>query len=120
MAQRYRQHGVTILGFILVAAVVLSIVMLGFLVLPSYIEYFSVEKTLRQTLATSREGITLNDFRRDFDLKASADYIYSVRGTDVELVKQGNTLVASAAWTKTLHVIGNVNLLLEFEASASK
>jgi hypothetical protein len=108
------------IGFIFVAAVVLSVVMVGFRVLPSYIEYFSVEKTLRQTLLNARDGVTLNEFRKDFDLKASADYIDSVRGADVQLSKEGNLITASASWTKTLHLVGNVSLLLDFEASASK
>jgi Domain of unknown function (DUF4845) len=120
MGTREHQAGLTIIGFIFVAAVVMAIAMIGFRVLPSYIEYFSVEKTLRQTLLNARDGITVNEFRRDFDLKASADYIDSVRGSDIELSRQGTELVASANWTTTLHLVGNVSLLLEFEASARK
>ena len=115
-----RESGLTIIGFIFVAAVLLSIAMIGFRVLPSYIEYFSVEKTLRQTLLNSREGVTLAEFRKDFDLKASADYIDSVRGSDVELNKQGNALIATATWSKTLPLVGNASILLDFQASASK
>jgi hypothetical protein len=120
MRTRARQSGVSLLGFIFVAAVVLSLAMIGFRVLPAYIEYFAVEKALQQTLEVSREGVTLSEFRRDFDLKASVGYIESVRGTDVELAKQNNKLVASASWTRTLPLAGNVSLLLDFNASASK
>ena len=120
MGTRDRQTGLTIIGFVFVAAVVLAIAMIGFRVLPSYIEYFSVEKILRQTLQNARDGVTLGEFRRDFDLKASADYIDSVRGSDVDLTREGTELVASASWTSTLHLVGNVSLLLEFEASARK
>ncbi len=114
------QTGFTILGFIFVAAVVLTIAMIGFRVLPSYIEYFSVEKTLKQVLDTTRDGESLAQFRRDFDLKAAADYIDAVNGSDIDISKQDNKIVASADWTKTLPLVGNVSLLLEFHASASK
>jgi hypothetical protein len=120
MRTRTGQSGFTILGFIFVAAVVLSVAMIGFRVLPSYIEYFSVLKTLKQTLDNAPEGQTLAQFRRDFELKASADYIDSVSSADIELTKQDNKIVASAEWTKTLPLFGNVSLLLEFNASASK
>jgi hypothetical protein len=120
MRIRARQSGITIIGFLFVAAVVLTIAMIGFRMLPSYLEYFSVEKTLKQTLQNAREGVTLTEFRKDFDLKASADYIDSVHASDVELSKQDNQLVASAAWTKTLPLVGNVSLLLDFQASATK
>jgi hypothetical protein len=116
----HRQSGLTIIGFLFVAAVLVSLALLGFRVAPSYIEYFSVEKTLRQTLAGAGDAITLAQFQRDFDLKASADYIDSVRGSDVELTRDGNVITASASWTSTLHLFGNVSLLLDFTASASK
>jgi hypothetical protein len=120
MHTRKGQAGITILGFVFVAAVVLSVAMIGFRVLPAYIEYFSVQKTLQQVLDGSREGVTIAEFRRDFDLKASVGYIDSVRGTDVDLSKQDNKLVATAAWTATLPLVANVSLLLDFQASASK
>ena len=120
MRTRSAQSGITIIGFIFVAAVVLCAVMIGFRVLPSYIEYFAVVKTLKQTLDTAPEGETLGQFRRAFDLRSSADYIDSVTGADVDLVKQDNQLVASASWTKTLPLVGNVSLLLDFQASVSK
>jgi uncharacterized protein DUF4845 len=120
MLGRRRQSGLTLTGFAFVAAVVVALALLGFRVAPSYIEYFSVEKTLRQTLAGAREGVTLNEFRRDFDLKASADYIESVRGADVDLTKSGNSMVASASWSVTLPLFANVSLLLDFTASASR
>jgi len=118
MRSRHRQSGLTIVGFVFVAAVVLSIAMIGFRVLPSYIEYFSVEKTLRQTLMNARDNPTLDQLRKDFDLKASADYIDSVRGRDLELTREGNELVLTASWTSTLNLVGNVSILLELEASA--
>jgi hypothetical protein len=120
MRNRARQSGITIIGFLFVAAVFLSLAIIGFRVLPSYIEYFSVEKIFREMLAGSPDGITLAEVRRDFDRKAGADYIESVRPSDVELTKQGNEITVSASWTKTLHLVGNVSLLLEFEASATK
>ena len=115
-----RQQGLTILGFIFVAAVVGIFVMVGFRTLPSYIEYFTVKKVLARTLQDSKEGFSMYKFRRDFDLKASADYIDSVSGSDIEVSKDGNNLVATATWSKTLHLIGNMSLLLEFEATATK
>jgi len=44
MGQRQSQRGLSIIGFLLVAAVVIIFALVGFRVLPSYIEYFSVQK----------------------------------------------------------------------------
>jgi hypothetical protein len=120
MRNRAGQSGITIIGFLFVAAVVLSIAIIGFRVLPSYIEYFSVAKILREELDGARDATSLNEIRRDFERRSGADYIESVHASDIELTKQGNEITVSAAWTKTLHLVGNASLLLEFEASATK
>jgi hypothetical protein len=120
MSSRRRQSGLTILGFIFVAAVVVSLALLGFRVAPSYIEYFSVVRILHQVMSDASDQVTINEIRRDFDRRSGADYIESVRPGDLELTKEGNVLTVSASWTRTLHLFGNVSLLLEFEASASK
>jgi len=120
MSNRQRQRGLSIIGFLFVAAVAVIAVMIGFRMVPAYIEWMTVQKVLGKTLEDSKEGFTLYQFRRDFDLKASADYIDSVRGSDVEVTKEGNNLIATASWTRTLHLVGNVSLLLEFEATAKK
>lgn len=120
MRNRHRQGGLTMTGFLLTAIVAVAVVMIGFQMVPPYIEYFTVKKIMAKTLDDSKQGFSLYQFRRDFDLKASADYIDSVKGSDIEVIKEGNNLVASASWTRTLHLVGNVSLLLEFEATATK
>jgi len=114
------QRGLSMMGFLFVAAVVVVGVMIGFRTLPSYIEYFTVKKVMQKTLQDAPEPFSLTKFRNDFDLKASADYIDSVRGTDIDVVKEGNALVATATWTNKLHMVGNVSVVLDFEATVSK
>ena len=120
MSKHTAQRGLSMLGFLFVAAVVVAVVMIGFRTLPSYIEYFTVKKVMAKTLQDSPDQFLLAKFRSDFDLKASADYIDSVRGSDIDVVKEGNTLVATATWSNKLHLVGNVSLVLDFEATATK
>lgn len=120
MNDRTAQRGLSMLGFLFVAAVVVAIVMIGFRVTPSYIEYFTVKKVMAKTLQDAPEPFNLAKFRSDFDLKASADYIDSVRGTDIDVAKEDNALVATATWSNKLHMIGNVSIVLDFEATVSK
>ena len=119
MGQRQSQRGLSIIGFLLVAAVVITFALVGFRVLPSYIEYFSVQKALEATLADS-SNITPQDIRRSLERRISADYVDSVRASDVTVSKEGNTIIASLAWQKILHMIGNASILLEFEATANR
>jgi len=119
MVHAREQRGLTIVGFLLVSAVVIIFALVGFRVLPAYIEYFTVQKALQATLAEPG-NLTPQDIRRSLERRMDADYIDSVRASDVTVSKEGNQIVASLAWQKILHMVGNASILLEFEASASR
>jgi hypothetical protein len=119
MEQRRRQGGLSMTGFLFVSAIVVACVMLGFRVTPAYIEYYSVQKALEQSLADTKGASTTAEVRAAFQRHADAGYIDSVRGSDVEVVKIRNEVTASASWTRKLPLFANVSLLLEFDASAT-
>ena len=113
------ERGITILGFLFVAAVVVTVALVGFRVMPAYIEYFAVQKALQTALEDSPTG-TLAEVRRAFDRKSSAGYIESVRPADVQISRQGGAITATASWQRVLPMIGNASILLDFDASATR
>ena len=115
-----RQSGLTIIGFLFVVAVALVVTVVGFRVLPAYIEYFSVKGALNQTLSEVQDLNNPNELRKAFQKRADAGYIESVGGRDIELAKVGNYYVATVAWTRKLHLVSNVSLLIEFEVRAER
>jgi len=119
MQMQTRQRGLSMIGFLFVAAVVVTCVMIGFRVLPSYIEFYSVQKALQQALADAQD-LTAAEVRKAFQKRADAGYIESVSGRDIEVVKSKNEVTASASWTRKLPMVANVSLLLEFEATATR
>jgi hypothetical protein len=118
MRSRQSQSGITILGFIFVTAVVLVVALVGFRVFPAYIEYYSVKKALEQSLGEVRDLGATGELRKNFQKKVDAGYIESVDGRDVDVKKVGNEYVATVAWSRRLHLVGNASLLLDFEAQA--
>ncbi len=119
MTGRGRQHGLTIIGFLLVAAVVVIFVVVGARTVPAYIEWYSVQKAVEKSLQEARDP-NANEVRRSFDRYLATDYIQSVRASDLEVTKEGNVVVASVAWTRILPLVGNVSLYLEFDARATR
>ena len=114
-----RQHGLSMIGFLFVAAIVIVVALLGFRMIPAYVEYFSVQKALEGALKDTNDYST-TAIRRAVDRRLGAEYIDSVRSGDVEVTKTGNTINASVSWQKKLHLVSNVSLLLDFDASASR
>jgi len=120
MQMQTRQRGLSMIGFLFVAAVVVTCVMIGFRVLPSYIEYYSVQKALGQALADAKDLNSAAEIRKAFQKYADSGYIESVSGRDIDVVKSKNEVTASASWTRKLPMVANVSLLLEFEATATR
>ena len=120
MQMRTRQRGMSMLGFLFVTVVVVVCVMVGFRVLPAYIEYYSVKQALEQALADAKNVDSAAEVRTAFQKRADAGYIESVSGRDVDVVKSKNEVTASASWTRKLPMVANVSLWLEFEATATR
>jgi hypothetical protein len=115
-----RQGGLSIIAFLIVVVVALIFTVVGFRVLPAYMEYFSVKGALEQCLTETRDFSSPAEVRRCFQKRADAGYIESVGGRDIELSKVGNSFVASLAWTRKLHLLANVYLVIEFESKAQR
>ena len=119
MQMRTRQCGLSMIGFLFVAAVVVTCVMIGFRVLPAYIEYYSVQKALAQALDEAKDLNSVAEIRKAFQKHADAGYIDSVSARDVDVVKSKNEVTASVSWTRKLPMVANVSLLLEFDAAVT-
>jgi sensor histidine kinase regulating citrate/malate metabolism len=120
MQMRKRQRGLSMLGFLFVAAVVIVCVMVGFRVMPAYIEFYSVQKALEQALADTKDLNSATEIRNAFQRRADAGYIESVQSRDVEITKSKNSVTANISWTRKLPLVANVSLFLEFDASATR
>ena len=119
MTTTYAQRGMTLTGFIFVAALVMVVALVGFRTVPSYIEYYTVTKAVEGALADAKD-LTPQQIKRNFDRRIAADYVDSVRTTDLEITKDGNQIVATVSWQKKLPLVANVSLLLDFEAQARR
>ena len=116
-----RQSGLTILGFMLVAAVVVIFAMVGFRVVPSYIEYFSVKRALEDTMrGGSADPNNPAAFRAELARRLQTSYVEDVKSADAILTRQGTQVVAEMAWERRLHLVGNMYILLEFEAQSAR
>jgi hypothetical protein len=115
-----RDAGLSMIGFLFVVVVLLVVALVGFRVLPAYIEYFSVQRALTESLNASKELNDPAEVRRNFQRRVDSGYIESVGGRDLDIRRVGNEFVASVAWTRKLPLVTNVSLLIEFEATASR
>jgi hypothetical protein len=117
---RAGQRGITFIGFMFVAAVLVTVLLLGFRIAPAWIEWYSVKQALGESLSTVKDPTAVADVQRAFQRRVDAGYIESVSAKDVEITRDGNTVTAAVSWTRTLHLVANASLVLDFEATATR
>src|SRR5690242_11196959 len=93
---RRAQRGLSLIGFLLVAAVVLVFALVAFRMVPAYIEWYTVQKALDNTMRETSDP-TLANVRRSVERKLNADYAEAVYAKDVEVTRNGNTVTASVS-----------------------
>jgi len=114
-----KQSGVSFIGFLFIAVLIAGAALVGFKVAPVYIEFFTVKRILNAT-AMDSVGAQPQEIRLNFDRRALADYVDSVRSGDMEISKDGGQVVLTIAYTKKVPLVSNVSLLFEFETTARR
>lgn len=114
-----RQHGVTLIGFIVLIAIVGAVGIVAFRAIPIYNEYFTVRKIVKSINVEANE-VTPNDIRNQFVLKASADYVTDIKARDLDITRENGKVIISVTYSKTIPLFANVSLLFDFETSNRK
>jgi hypothetical protein len=112
-----KQRGLTLTGLIITAAVVVFFALVGFKLLPSYIEYLTIERILKDLgHSTELRGGTIKDVQTAFERRAVIDSLTSVHGSDLEVTKLGDGFEIRASWATRVPLFGNISACLDFDA----
>jgi hypothetical protein len=116
---RARQHGLTMIGFLFVAMLVVMAAMVAMKVVPAYIEFFSVKKML---VSMGQEADFRNksngDIRAAFARKLAIDYVSVVKPEDLMIDRSTGTPVVAVEYEFRTPLVGNVSLVIDFSASS--
>jgi hypothetical protein len=112
-----KQRGLSLLGLLITSAVVVFFALVGFKLLPSYIEYWTVQRIVTD-IGRSPElrGANIVSVQNAFDRRATIDNVTSVKGRDLEVSKVGDGFEIAANWSSRVPLFGNINACLDFEA----
>jgi type II secretory pathway pseudopilin PulG len=111
-----RQRGLSLIGLIIVAAVVSFVAIIGFKLLPSYIEYFTIQRVVRDiSRSPELRGGTIKDVQYAFDKRATIDNITSLKGEDLEVNKAGEGFEVVASYSVKVPLFGNLSACIDFE-----
>ena len=111
------EAGMTLVGLILVLALIGLILLVVAQVTPTVIEYMTIKKAI-QSVKTS--GGSVRDMQMSFDKQADVGYVTSISGKDLVIEKNGSDIEVSFAYTRKIPLIGPASLLLEYEGTTAK
>ncbi len=117
-----KQRGISLLGLI-VALVLLGMgAMLGFKLFNPYMQYFTIQKTFKALVQNPELGSgNRRDVLNAYQRYSMIDSITAIGEDDIEVTKDGNTLVLSARYSVKVPLVANLSLLVDFApSSASK
>ncbi len=114
-----KSRGLTLMGLIMVLFILIVLALFGMRLLPAYIEYGTAKKAI-EAIARDRTGASSPaDARRLFDSRALIDNIQVIKGSDLDITKDGSGLVIAFAYRKEVPLVANLGLYIDFAANSA-
>lgn len=117
IGHRERQHGLSMIGFLFVIVIVALVAVLAMKVVPTVVEYTAIKKAL---VTAKQNGTSAIEIQNAFNRARDVNYIDSVDGKDLEIVKTADGFEVSVAYEKRIPLVGPASLVLDYQASTGK
>lgn len=120
MQTRHRMKGITLIGFVVVLCVLGFFAYLAMRLIPVYVEYFGVVKSMEQVRGEPGAGQkSLEEIRRDLSLKFDTQYVDSVPPAAIQLQRQAGGSTLRIAYEKRVPFMYNIDLVAKFDKSVN-
>jgi hypothetical protein len=114
---RKAQRGATLLGMLIVGAMIMFVALIVMKMVPAYTEYFSVKKVLAAMKQESLGTMSKKEIKDSFDRRADIAYVETVTGADLNIEKgEGGDVVLVVEYQVVKPIMGNVSVLIDFTA----
>jgi Tfp pilus assembly protein PilE len=114
MQLKKQQRGMTFVGLVITAIVIVFAGMVVIQAVPTYIEFVTVKKAVDRAAT----GTTVAEIRGTFDKAATIDNITAITGRDLEIGKVAGNVVVSFAYEKDIHLFGPAYLVMRYQGES--
>lgn len=112
----HQQRGITLTGFLVFAVLMIAALLLGFKIGPAYMEFYTIQKTLRVLAAEpAMKTASRGEFNSAWNARAGMDNIKAIGYDDIQIEKDGSGIVLSAEYSVRVPLFGNLSALMEFK-----
>jgi hypothetical protein len=116
----HRQRGATFIGMVTIIAILGLGLYAGIRLVPLYLEYMSVIRSMEQVSAEfGGQPTNANALRIALGKRWDIEDIQSLDAKDIEINKEGNEFVMDAVYRAEAPFVANVSLVVDFDKTVS-
>jgi hypothetical protein len=120
-AMPLQQRGLSFGGFILGAFLLVLFSILGFKLIPAYMQEAKIKNTFVVMVhEPDMQKASAHDILATFEKRASVDSITAIKASDIEISSDEGKLVLSASYSVKIPLVANISLFIEFNPSSAK
>lgn len=112
-----KENGFSLGGFLIVIVLVALVAILGLRVAPTVVEYAAIKKAI---VMAKNSGSTPSEIKASFEKQRAANYVESVQGNDLEIIRTADGIDVSVAYEKKIGLFGPVSLVIDYAATTGK
>ncbi len=112
---RHRQQGITFIGILVILALVGVIAYAGIRLVPVYLTYMQVVRTMDATAQELKDTPDPGAIRRSLERHWAIEDISAVSYKDIEITKDDSGVTMHLAYDEPVPYIANVSLSVHFE-----
>jgi hypothetical protein len=110
-----KQQGITLSGFLMWAVLAIVCALIGFKLLPPYMEFLSIQGQLK-AIANDPEGRqgqrrVVEDL---FERRSAIENIRSIKASDIQIAKEGDGVVLSAEYSVCVPFVLNIRICMDY------
>jgi hypothetical protein len=112
------QRGVSLVGLIVILFILIVVGIFSLKLIPAYMEFYKAQSAIEAIAADRARSSSVNEVRKAFDARATIDDIQAVKATDLEITKDGPTVVITFSYRKEVPLFANVGLFVDFNGNS--
>ena len=113
-----KQRGVALSGVLFWGFVIALLSVLAMKVVPEYLTYFKILKATK-AIALNSADKTVPEIRASFAKYMDVEHVSTITPSDLDISKEGNSIVIAFAYEKRIPLFYNVSLLIDFSGSSA-
>lgn len=119
MINRQKQRGLTLMSLLFWGIVIIFFALLAMKLVPAYMEYFTIQKILKDMGGDPNiKSMSNGEIRDKFSKRAMVDNITTVKPADLDISRESGTTIVSVEYPFQAKLVGNISLLVDFSASS--